>query len=279
MAVNLEHSWQRLTSYTETGEKEVRDRIRQEVVNKFAQDSFMRFAAQDHGRVLFRALRPAGFTGAPHETVSGKSRNWTLYNLAKFTHPGVQVLPGEALSKWHDVMHQWVDHLDNFSGVSENFRTDYAEMHVHAPREIGFEKIDAALQAKVADRFLVPGDDSTIQIANHEFFDHLTSYADILLPGMAKTDIDVFWKSRDAYDKLGWEEKLLEHSWLLDLGVMMSEPAIRFDGMAGECLWGCACWVVVPYDQMRGDTLPPATRKEILEEGIAMMTRTVVPTP
>ena len=36
---------------------------------------------------------------------------------------------------------------------------------------------------------------------------------------------------------------------------------------------------VVPYDQMRGDKLPPATRKEILEEGISMMTKTVVPTP
>ena len=279
MAVNTEHSWQRLTSYTDAGEKGVRDRIRQEVVNKFAQDSFMRFAAKDHGRVLFRALRPAGFTGAPHETVSGKSRNWTLYNLAKFTHPGVQVLPGEALSKWHSVMEEWVDHLDDYTGLSEDFRTDYAEIHVHAPREIGFEKIDAKLQSKVADKFLLPGDDSTIQIQNHEFFDHLTSYADILLPGMAKTDLDVFWKSRDAYDKLDWEEKLLEHSWLLDLGVMMSEPAIRFDGMAGECLWGCACWVVVPYDQMRGDAKPPATRKEILEEGISMMTKTVVATP
>ena len=60
---------------------------------------------------------------------------------------------------------------------------------------------------------------------------------------------------------------------------MMSEPAIRFKGMAGECLWGCACWVVVPYDQMRVDTLPPANRKEILEEGISMMTKTVVATP
>jgi hypothetical protein len=42
---------------------------------------------------------------------------------------------------------------------------------------------------------------------------------------------------------------------------------------------GCACWVVVPYDQMRGDALPPVNRKEILEEGISMMTKTVVATP
>ena len=74
-------------------------------------------------------------------------------------------------------------------------------------------------------------------------------------------------------------EKLLKHSWLLELGVLMSEPAIRFNGMAGECLWGCACWVVVPYDQMRGDELPPADRTSILAEGIDRMTKTVVATP
>jgi hypothetical protein len=45
----------------------------------------------------------------------------------------------------------------------------------------------------------------------------------------------------------------MDHSWLLDLGVMLCEPAIRFEGMAGECLWGCACWVVVPYEEIRGD--------------------------
>ena len=285
MAVNTEHSYQRLSSYTKNDESnrnivpEVRGRISKEVTNKFAQDSFMRFASADDGKLLFRALRPAGFTGAPHETVSGKSRNWTLYNLSKFTHPGVQVLPGEPLSKWHKVMDQWVDHIDDYSGVSDKFKTDYAEVHVHAPREIGFDHIDAKLKEKITERFLVPGEDSTIQMHNHEFFDHLTSYADIILPGMAKTDLDIFWKSRDEYDKHDWEEKLSMHSWLLDLGVLMSEPAIRFNGMAGECLWGCACWVVVPYDQMRGDALPPADRTSILAQGIDMMTKTVVATP
>ncbi len=285
MAVNTEHSFQRLSSYTQNDDKnrdidpKVRHRIANEVTNKFAQDAFMRFAYKDDGKLLFRALRPAGFTGAPHETVSGKSRNWTLYNLAKFTHPGVQVLPGEPLSKWHKVMKQWVDHIDDYSGLNKDFRTDYAEVHIHAPREIGFDEIDAEVKDKLESHFLVPGDDSTIQITNHEFFDHLTSYADIILPGMAKTDLDIFWKARDAYDKYDWEGKLLHHSWLLDLGVLMSEPAIRFNGMAGECLWGCACWVVVPYDQMRGDALPPANRTSILAEGIDMMTKTVVATP
>ena len=60
---------------------------------------------------------------------------------------------------------------------------------------------------------------------------------------------------------------------------MLSEPAIRFEGMAGECIWGCACWVVVPYDQLRGDVLPPPNRKVIMEQGIAAMTKTVMKTP
>lgn len=279
LVIGTEHSAQRLSKYTDAGNPETRHRISQEVTYKFAQDSVARWAASDYGRTLFRALRPAGFTGAPHETISGKSRNWTYYNLSKFSHPGVQVLPGEALSKWNSVMAEWVEHIDDYSGIKKEFKTDWAEIHVHAPREIGFDKITPILEKKIRSSFLLPGDDSNTHVENHEFFDHLTSYADIILPGVAKTDFDCFWESRDEYDKLDWEGKLLQHSWLLDLGVLMSEPAIRFKGMAGECLWGCACWVVVPYDQMRGDTLPPANRKSILEEGISMMTKTVVATP
>ncbi|MEL7053919.1 MAG: hypothetical protein AAGM45_19345, partial [Cyanobacteria bacterium J06588_5] len=74
-----------------------------------------------------------------------------------------------------------------------------------------------------------------------------------ILPGASKNDLEIFFSSRDSYDQLEWDEKLLVHAWLLELGVLLSEPAIRFQGMAGECLWGCACWVVVPYDAIRGD--------------------------
>jgi hypothetical protein len=73
-----------------------------------------------------------------------------------------------------------------------------------------------------------------------------------ILPCVSKTDFDQFFQARHEYDQKNWEDKLMDHSWLLDLGVLLSEPAIRFNGMAGECLWGCACWVVVPYDQLRG---------------------------
>jgi Tubulin like len=80
-------------------------------------------------------------------------------------------------------------------------------------------------------------------------------YLQFVIPGATKTALDIFYEARLAYDQQTWDEKLLQHSWLLELGVMLSEPAIRFEGMAGECLWGCACWVVVPYNAIRGEDL------------------------
>ncbi len=276
--VNPEQSWQRLTAYTTTGEKEVRQNFKQMVTNRFVADSFMRFAVLEHGRVLFRALRPAGFTGAPHETLSAKSRNWTLFNVAKLSHPGVQVLPGEAGSKWDAVLAQWIEFLPKYDGLKDTFQTDYAEVHVHASRDMNNELLNKAFKDQVTKSYLMDSE-SSIQMFNHEFFDTLTAYANIILPGVAKTDLNAFWESQKNYDKLDWETKLNEHAWLIDIGPMLSEPAIRFEGMAGECIWGCACWVVVPYDQLRGDKLPPPNRKVIMEEGIAMMTKTVVKTP
>ena len=276
--VNPEQSWQRLTAYTTTGEKEIRQNFKQMVTNRFVANSFMRFVVTDNGRDLFRAMRPAGMTGAPHETVSAKSRNWTLFDVAKLTHPGVQVLPGEAPSKWDSVISQWIDFTPKYSGLKEGFKTDYAEVLIYGSRNMGHEHMAEAFKKMITENYLL-NSESTIQISDHEFFDALTAYANVILPGVAKTDLIAFWESQKNYDKLSWEDKLNEHAWLIDIGPMLSEPAIRFQGMAGECIWGCACWVVVPYDELRGDKLPPPNRKVIMEQGIAAMTRTVVPTP
>lgn len=276
--VNPEQSWQRLTAYTTTGEQHIRQGFKETVTNRFVADSFMRFAIVDNGRDLFRALRPSGLTGAPHETVSAKARNWTLFDVAKLTHPGVQVLPGEAPSKWDSVISQWIDFTPKYSGLKDGFKTDYAEAFVYGSRNMGHDDMNKAFKNMITENFLLDSD-STIQVFNHEFFDALTAYANVILPGVAKTDLVSFWESQKNYDKLSWEDKLLEHAWLVDIGPMLSEPAIRFQGMAGECIWGCACWVVVPYDELRGDKLPPPNRKVIMEAGIAAMTKTVVPTP
>lgn len=278
LVVNPEQSWQRLSAYTTTGQPEIRQGFKEMVTNRFVADSFMRFVVADNGRDLFRALRPAGLTGAPHETVSSKSRSWTLFNVAKLTHPGVQVLPGEAPSKWDTVVEQWTSFVPNYDGLKTEFETDYAEVHIYATRNMSIDKMVSNFKTMIADEYLLDSE-STLQVSTHEFFDALTSYANVIVAGVAKTDLVSFWESQKNYELLTWEDKLYEHAWLIDIGPMLSEPAIRFEGMAGECIWGCACWVVVPYDELRGDKLPPPNRKVILEQGIAAMTKTVVSTP
>jgi hypothetical protein len=274
-----EHSWQRLSSYTEAGQPAVRDQMRSRVTRKFVNDSFTRFIVQDYGRLLFKMLRPAGFTGAPHERNISGDRTWTLFDVAKFTHPGVEVLPGEPRSKWRDVTTKWIKYIPQFSGLKEGFKTDYVEAHTFAPRELWNETLEQQLKETLGT-YVLEGEDGTINTTLGEFFDELTAYSNVVVPGVAKTDFTAFWEAREAYDAIeSWEDKLLMHSWLLDLGVMLSEQSIRFDGMAGECIWGCACWVVVPHQAIRGDASVSTDITEVQLKHIGPLTATVVATP
>jgi hypothetical protein len=278
-AIPMEHSWKRLGTYTHTGKPAIRDALRKGVTRKFIDDSFTRFIVQDYGRLLFKILRPAGFTGAPHERNISGDRTWTLFDVAKFTHPGVEVLPGEPKSKWRDVVSKWIGYVPQWSGLKKGFQTDYIEAHAVAPRELWNDHLEKKLE-ETLQTYLLPGDDGTLNVTHGEFFDELTSYANIVIPGVAKTDLELFFEARDAYDQIeNWEEKLLLHSWLLDLGVMLSEQSIRFEGMAGECIWGCACWVVVPHEAIRGDAPTSRSIVEVQQQAIAPMLRAVVRTP
>jgi hypothetical protein len=60
---------------------------------------------------------------------------------------------------------------------------------------------------------------------------------------------------------------------------MLSEQSIRFEGMAGECIWGCACWVVVPHEAIRGDAPSSTDLAAVQVAHIAPMVKTVVQTP
>jgi hypothetical protein len=278
-ALPQEHSWQRLGSYTQTGKPAIRDALRKGVTRKFINDSFMRFVVQDYGRLLFKMLRPMGFTGAPHERNISGDRTWTVFDVAKFTHPGVEVLPGEARSKWREVVSKWIGYIPRWSGLKEGFKTDYIEAHTVAPRELWNDTLEKKL-IDTLQCYVLDGEDGTINTSHAEFFDELTAYCNVMIPGVAKSDFTAFFAARDAYDAVeDWDEKLMMHSWLLDLGVMLSEQSIRFDGMAGECIWGCACWVVVPHEAIRGDAPASKDISTVQAAHIEMMTKTVVATP
>jgi len=276
-----EHSLQRVKRYAKASypaEPGIREGQANRTAGKYVADSFMRFVVQDYGRELFRLMRPMGFTGAPHEAIPAGERNWTLFDVAKLMHPGVQVLPGEPMSKWREAISEWIGYIPQWSGLKKGFKTDYVEAHAFAARTIWNDTLQRKLEDTLST-YLLPGDDGTLNTTHSEFFDELTVYVDVIIPGVAKTDLNVFWEAREKYDQMSWDEKILAHAWLLDLGTMLCEPSTRFEGMAGECIWGCACWVVVPYEQIRGDAPVSAHRLEATQENIADAVETVVEIP
>ena len=258
-AVNPEQSWQRLTAYTTTGEPPIRQRFKQTVTNRFVADSFMRLVVVENGHDLVRALRPSGLEGAD-DHVSGIARHWTLFNVAKLTHPGVQVLPGEPRGKWSSVISQWVDFTPQWDGLTEGFKTDHAEIFIYASRNMEQELMTAGFKNMVIRNYLIDAE-STLKVYTHEFFDTLTAYANIALPGVAKTDLEAFWASQKAYDALSPAEQFAEHAWIVDSGVTLPPGSAALAPASGSAVSGATCWHAVAAATLTGQTLPEPARK------------------
>ena len=80
-----------------------------------------------------------------------------------------------------------------------------------------------------------------------------------VLPSLGKTDFGLFFQARDAYDAERAEQRLLDHSMLLEQGVLLSEPSTRLAGMAGASIGSSACWIAVPFGELRGGDAPPSS--------------------
>ena len=196
--VSAEQSWQRLSAYTSTGLKEVSKRFKQMVTNRFVADSFMRWALSSDSSHLLRSLKQG--EGA-----------CTIFDVAKLSHPGVQVLPGEAGSKWKAVLSQWIQFVPKYSGLVEAFKTDYAEVHVYASRNMQVELIEEALVKVVSSSYLRKGSKSIVTGTN-EFFDVLTAYGNIVMPGANRQHLTSYAASKASFDSLDKAAQQLELS-------------------------------------------------------------------
>lgn len=176
--VSTEHSWQRLTAYTKTGQKEIRQHFKQLVTNRFVADSVMRWAVSDNGAHLARVLAKAG----------GKT---IMFNVAKFSHPGVQVLPGQARSTWDAMLQQWISFVPNYAGLADGYKTDYVEAHIYTSRNMRNGMMMDELGKLLKGLYLKAGDDN-YRAFTREFFDELTSYANIILPAVKKSDLTAY---------------------------------------------------------------------------------------
>ena len=120
------------------------------------------------------------------------------------------------------------------------------------------------VEARVAE---VPGAEAAAAAINAAFDPDLPAQlvaggragsVQFMLPSLGKTGFSFFYQARDAYDREPQEQRLLDHSMLLEQGVLVSEPSTRLDGMAGASIGGSASWIAVPLDELRGGEAPPS---------------------
>jgi hypothetical protein len=191
------------------------------------------FLSRDNGTHLYETLKLLNWLSVPAD-------RW---------HPAIR---GEPTDHWLNVLS--LRELDDANSLGQleltgRVASGYAEVRVFSSEMANEVSEEAEKQAAQAvDTMVDPG---VVEVPSGR------EGLSMVVPRVSKLDLAVFHPARDAYDMLSWEEKLLRHSWLLDLGVMLCEPSIRFEGMGGECIWGCACWVVVPHAAIRGEVEDP----------------------
>ncbi|MDC3728113.1 MULTISPECIES: tubulin-like doman-containing protein [unclassified Rhodococcus (in: high G+C Gram-positive bacteria)] len=180
--------------------------------------------------------------GGTHLYESIKALNW-MNVPADAWHPATR---GDQTDKWINLLAVGVEAGNPLiTGELRSGATpEFAEI-----RSFGADPSAVEVSAKALTETLAP------QVGPSQLaFDATGDDAVVaFVPRLSKLDLASFVPSRDRYDKLGWEEKLMRHAWLLDLGVLLCEPSTRFEGVGGECLLGCACWVVVPHAAIRGE--------------------------
>lgn len=79
-----------------------------------------------------------------------------------------------------------------------------------------------------------------------------TGSVQFILPCVSKLDLRLFYDARTAYDRKTLPDKILDHSLMLERGIVLCEPSTRLQGMAGASLFGSDGWTTVPLADLRG---------------------------
>ena len=83
-----------------------------------------------------------------------------------------------------------------------------------------------------------------------------------VLPCISKASLQAFTGWRQAYESQAQARKLLDHSLLLEQGILLSAPSTRIAGMAGASLWGGDAWVAVPMAGLLEEARPSGPQLE-----------------
>lgn len=134
-------------------------------------------------------------------------------------------------------------------GLLPGYRPEFVEARVADVADAGSAApaIDAAFNPDLPTQLVPGGRPGSVQF---------------VLPTLSKTDLGLFFEARDAYDAEPADQHLLDHSMLLEQGVLLSDPSTSMAGMAGASIGSSACWIAVPLVALRGGDapLPPSAK-------------------
>ena len=180
------------------------------------------------------ALRPAGFTGAPHETQHlGRPRNWTVFDVAKYSHPGCRGAAGRAGRSGARSVASGSTTSRSGPASRTASRPTTSRSHTVASRELWNDTLENKLKETLSElparwrRRDANRPSTRVLRRAHRLREHHHPrrredrlHRVLRQPARRTTRIE------------DWDEKLMMHAWLLDLGVMLSRAVdpLRRDG-------------------------------------------------
>lgn len=183
------------------------------------------------GANLMETLRMLNWVAAPSTQHSAARTPWG----AKWIHMfGFTELTDAALLSGVD--------FRALLGIRETYHPEFIEVRVPSIGLNSAAPVVARLEAAFAP-------DVPPQIAEHG----PETSAQFVLPSIRKADLSWFNETAKIYGSDSLTEKRLNHSLLLDQGILLSEPSNRVAGMAGASLDGSDSWVAVPLSDLLGD--------------------------
>ena len=183
------------------------------------------------GANLWETLRLLNWVAAPSTQHSAARTPWG----AKWIHMlGFADADGAPVAAGPDLPRQL--------GLLPGYAPEFIEMRVPSSAELDTgawaDRVQEAFAPDVPPQVVQGGRAGSVQF---------------ILPSISKLDLRLFHQARDAYDIAEPGQRLLDHSLLLDQGVLLSEPSTRLPGMAGASLRGGESWIAVPLGELRGE--------------------------
>lgn len=180
------------------------------------------------GANLLETLRMLNWVAAPSTQHSAARTPWG----AKWIHMfGFSDLEGAAAPIGSG--------LRSSLGIRDTYKPEFIEVRVPSEQQNSVATAVAGIEAAFSP-------DVPPQVTGHG---RLTS-AQFVLPSIQKTDLSLFRTTLDAYSQEDRDEKILDHSLLLDQGILLSEPSDRIEGMAGASLGEGGSWIAVPMSAL-----------------------------